>query len=83
MENVGKTRCFITADDSEDEKIQPEGLKEHKVQPPMPMKPMQAPPVSNSVDPMDEENETNVIEDEVQQEEGDKLGVQHTGLRFH
>ena len=38
----------------------------------MPMKPMQARPVSNSVDPMDEENETNVIEDEVQQE-GDKL----------
>ena len=36
----------------------------------MPMKPAQTPPVSNSVDPMDRENETNVIEDEVQQEEG-------------
>ena len=40
-----KTGCLITADGSEDEKIQPEGLKEYKVQPPMPME-----PVSNSVD---------------------------------
>ena len=37
------------------------------------MEPAQAPPVLNSVDPIDEENETNVIEDEVQQEEGDLL----------
>ena len=49
------------------EKIQPEGLKEYKVQPPIAMEPAQAPPVSNSVDPMDEANETNVIEDEFQQ----------------
>ena len=34
------------------------------------MKPAQTTPVSNSVDPMDRENETNVIEDKVQQEEG-------------
>ena len=66
-----KTGCLITADGSEDEKIQPESLKEYKVQLPMPMKPAQAPPISNYVDPMDEESETNVIEDEVQQEEGD------------
>ena len=58
-----KTGCLITADDSEDEKIQPEGSKEYNVQPPMPMEPAQAPPISNSVDPMDEENETNVTED--------------------
>ena len=32
----------------------------------MPMEPAQTPPVSNSVDPMDEENKTNVIEDEFQ-----------------
>ena len=59
-----KTGSLITADGSEDEKIQPEGLKEYKVQPLMPIKPVQAPPVSNPVDSMDEENETNVIEDE-------------------
>ena len=53
-----------------DEKIEPEGLEEYKVQPPMPMEPAQAPPLSNSVNQMDKENETNVIEDEVQQEEG-------------
>ena len=58
-----KTGCLITADDSEDEKIQPEGSKEYNVQPPMPMEPAQAPPISNSVDPMGEENETNVTED--------------------
>ena len=40
-----KAGCLITADGSEDEKIQPEGLKEYKVQPPMPME-----PVANSVD---------------------------------
>ena len=45
MENVGKTGCIITANGSEDEKIQPESLKEYKVQPPMPMEPVQAPPV--------------------------------------
>ena len=73
MENVGKTGCLITADGFEDEKIQPEGLKEYKVQPSIPMEPAQAPPVSNFVDPMDEENKPNVIEDEVQQEEGDML----------
>ena len=38
----------------------------------MPMEPAQAPPFSSSVDPMDEKNETNVIEDEIQQE-GDML----------
>ena len=59
-----KTGSLITADGSEDEKIQPEGLKEYKVQPLMPIEPVQAPPVSNPVDSMDEENETNVIEDE-------------------
>ena len=56
-----KTGCLITADGSEDEKIQLESLKEYKVQLPMPMKPAQAPPISNYVDPMDEENETNVM----------------------
>ena len=35
----------------------------------MPMEPAQAPPLSNSVNQMDKENETNVIEDEVQQQE--------------
>ena len=30
----------------------------------MPIGPVQAPPVSNPVDSMDQENETNVIEDE-------------------
>ena len=68
-----KTGCLITADGAEDEKIQSKGLKEYKCQPLMPMEPMQAPPISNSDNPMDEENETNVIEDEVQQEEGDIL----------
>ena len=66
-------RIWEKAGGSEDEKIQPEGLKEYKVQPPMPMEPAQVHPVSNSVDPMDEENEANLIEDEVQQEEGDML----------
>ena len=37
------------------------------------MEPAQAPPVSNSIDPIDEEDETNAIEDEVQQKEGDTL----------
>ena len=36
----------------------------------MPMEPAQAPPLSNYVDEMDKENETNVIDDEVQQEQG-------------
>ena len=36
----------------------------------MPVEPVQAPPVSNSVDPMEEEHETNVIKDEVEEEEG-------------
>ena len=30
----------------------------------MPIEPVQAPPVSNPVDSMDEENETNIIEDD-------------------
>ena len=47
--------------------------KSLKVQPPMHMEPLQAHLVSNSVNSMDEENETSVIEDEVQQEEGDML----------
>ena len=70
-----KTECLITADVSEDEKIQPEGLKltEYKVQPPVPMELAQAPPVSKSVDPVDVENEANVIEDEAQQQEGHML----------
>ena len=37
------------------------------------MEPAQAPIISNSTDPIDEEDETNVIEDEVQQEERDTL----------
>ena len=32
-----KTGCLVTTDGSEDEKIQPKGLKEYKVQPPVPM----------------------------------------------
>ena len=39
----------------------------------MHMEPLQAHLVSNSVNSMDEENETSVIEYEVQQEEGDML----------
>ena len=39
----------------------------------MHMEPLQAHRVSNSVNSMDEKNETNVIEDEVQQEEGDMV----------
>ena len=39
----------------------------------MHMEPLQAHLVSNSANSMDEENETSVIEDEVQQEEGDML----------
>ena len=75
MKNVEKKRDISLPlmkrwKDSEDEKIEPEGLEEYKVQPPMPMEPAQAPPLSNSVDEMDKENETNVIEDEVQQEQG-------------
>ena len=50
-----KTGCLITTDGSKDKKIHPEGLKEYKVQPPMPMEPAQAPHISNSVDPMDDE----------------------------
>ena len=42
----GKTGCLITANGSEDEKIQPEDFKEYNVQTPMPMEPGQVLPVS-------------------------------------
>ena len=41
-----KTGSLITADGSEDEKIQPEDFKEYNVQTPMPMEPGQVLPVS-------------------------------------
>ena len=48
MENVGKkTGCLITADGSEDKKIQPEGLSNYEVHPPIPIEPSEAPPCSN------------------------------------
>ena len=62
-----KTGYLITADGSEKEKIQPEGLKEYQVRPPMTIEPAHTSLIWNSVGPMDEENETTVIEDDVQQ----------------
>ena len=68
----GKKGCLITADGSEDKKIEPEGLSNYEVRPPIPIKPNEAPPCSNFVDPM-EEDETNIEDEENQEEEGNML----------
>ena len=44
-----KTGCLITADGSEDDKINPEGLPNHKVPPPIILDPSTAPPASSIV----------------------------------
>ena len=48
-----KTGCLITADGSEDDKINPEGLPNYKVPPPIMLDPSTAPPASS----IDTENE--------------------------
>lgn len=68
-----KTGCLITADGSEDKKIQPEGLSGYEVPPPLQLEPTGATPVSNVVEPMEEEEETNTEDDELQEEEGNML----------
>ena len=41
----------------------------------MPMEPSQATPISNSVDPIDEKNETNMAKDEVEDVEQDEFDM--------
>ena len=55
-----KTGCLITANGSEDDKINPEGLPNYKVPPPIMLDPSTAPPASSIVpekDSNDTENE--------------------------
>ena len=67
-----KTGCLITVDGSEDKKIQPGGLSNYEVRPSIPIEPNEAPPCSNFVDPM-EEDETNIEDEENQEEDGNML----------
>ena len=52
-----KTGCLITADGSEDNKINPEGLRNYKVPPPIMLDPSAAPPASPTV-PEKDSNDT-------------------------
>lgn len=52
-----KTGCLITADGSDDAKIQPEGLPAYKVQPPLPIDAANAAPTSNVTKPAEQDQE--------------------------
>ena len=63
-----KTGCLITANGSEDDKINPEGLPNYKVPPPIMLDPSTAPPASS----IDTENE-DVFDDFEGEKEMDKV----------
>ena len=59
----GKTETLITADGSDDDKIQPEGLPNYNVQPPSVIDASSAPPVSGSSNEEEHDPEKTVADD--------------------
>ena len=92
-----KTGCLITADGSEDSKIQPEGLKGYTVPPPLPVassgQPMQSPiPEPNVVEQSDDFESDNQevlcmnYEEEEQddkQEDEERIDLENDRIRTH
>ena len=59
-----KTGCLITADGSDDDQIQPEGLPGYRVKPPLPIDVSTAPPSSNDTEPDDQEDNGDIHQEE-------------------